>query len=99
MKRITKRAILATTAVVVAASASAVAFAEQRPDADMTTYQRRALELAAIAEWANKEGLAGLSPASLHAMPCRGLSPASAQDCPPEVFADTSAHQDAGEKP
>lgn len=50
--------------------------------------ERDARDAAAIAAFATAHHLTGLSPASLAPVPlgCRGLSPASAQDCPAKVF-------------
>ena len=58
------------------------------PPRALPTAERDAVEAAAFAAWARANHLTGLSPASLTPVPlgCRGLSPASAQDCPPEVF-------------
>ena len=52
------------------------------------TAEREAVEAAALAAFARAHHLTGLSPASLAPVPlgCRGLSPASAQDCPADVF-------------
>jgi len=54
----------------------------------LPTAERDAVEAAALAAFARAHHLTGLSPASLAPVPlgCRGLSPASAQDCPAEVF-------------
>lgn len=58
------------------------------PQRVLPTAERAAVEAAAIDAFATANHLTGLSPASLAPAPlgCRGLSPASAQDCPAEVF-------------
>lgn len=58
------------------------------PQRVLPTAERDAVEAAALAAFARAHHLTGLSPASLAPVPrgCRGLSPASAQDCPAEVF-------------
>jgi hypothetical protein len=62
--------ILVVTAVGFAAAVTVVAAAGNgAATSDTTNYLRQAQELAAIAKWANREGLVGLSPASLHPMP------------------------------
>lgn len=75
--------VLLTPAV--SRSESQPALAPQRVS---PTAERDAVEAAAIAAFATANHLTGLSPASLVPAPlgCRGLSPASAQDCPVEVF-------------
>ncbi len=54
----------------------------------LPTAERDAVDAAAVAAFARAHHLTGLSPASLApgSLGCRGLSPASAQDCPAEVF-------------
>ena len=68
------------------------------PQRVLPTVQRDAVDAAALAAFATAHHLTGLSPASLAPVPlgCRGLSPASAQDCPAEVFVTTSATTSAG---
>ena len=58
------------------------------PPRVLPTAERDAADAAALAAFARAHHLTGLSPASLAPVPlgCRGLSPASAQDCPAEVF-------------
>ena len=58
------------------------------PQRVLPTAERDAVDAAALAAFARAHHLTGLSPASLAPVPlgCRGLSPASAQDCPAEVF-------------
>jgi hypothetical protein len=58
------------------------------PPRVLPTAGRDAADAAALAAFARANHLTGLSPASLAPVPlgCRGLSPASAQDCPAEVF-------------
>lgn len=93
MRRTISKWIIGFAAATVVGSAAAVAVAQvdQGERQSDRVYATQARELADIAAWANREGLVGLSPASLHPLPCRGLSPASAQDCPPEVF-DPAKH-------
>ena len=66
---------------------------ELTPQRVMPTAERDAKEAAALAVFARVHHLTGLSPASLAPVPlgCRGLSPASAQDCPAEVFLTATA--------
>ena len=61
---------------------------ELAPQRLLPTAQRDAVDAAALADFATAHHLTGLSPASLAPVPlgCRGLSPASAQNCPAEVF-------------
>jgi hypothetical protein len=58
------------------------------PQRVLPAAERDAVDAAALAAFARAHHLTGLSPASLAPVPlgCRGLSPASAQDCPAEVF-------------
>jgi hypothetical protein len=66
---------------------------ELTPQRVMPTAERDANEAAALAVFARAHHLTGLSPASLApvSLGCRGLSPASAQDCPAEVFLTATA--------
>ena len=61
---------------------------EPAPQRVLPTAERDAVDAAALAAFATAHHLTGLSPASLAPVRrgCRGLSPASAQDCPAEVF-------------
>ena len=92
--RMTKNKIraLAASAVVIGGLVLTPAIgrsdSQPAPSRVLPTVTRDAVERAALAAFARANHLTGLSPASLAPAPlgCRGLSPASAQDCPPEVF-------------
>ncbi|MEP6659725.1 MAG: hypothetical protein ABJD24_07405 [Acidimicrobiales bacterium] len=97
---------LAASAVVVCGLALTPAIG--RPDSQpapapqrvVPTAERDAVEAAALAAFARANHLSGLSPASLAPVPlgCRGLSPASAQDCPAAVFV-TATRDDVDQRP
>ena len=94
--RMTKNKIRALAASAVAVSAVLLTPAIGRPDPQPSPAPQRVLpsavrdaaDAAALAAFARANHLTGLSPASLApvSLGCRGLSPASAQDCPAQVF-------------
>jgi hypothetical protein len=94
--RMTKNKIRTLAASAVVVGGVLLTPAISRPDSQpapapqrvLPTAERDAVDAAALAAFATAHHLTGLSPASLAPVPlgCRGLSPASAQDCPAEVF-------------
>jgi hypothetical protein len=95
--RMTKNKIRTLAASAVVVGGVLLTPAISRPDSQpapapqrvLPTAERDAVDAAALAAFARAHHLTGLSPASLAPVPppgCRGLSPASAQDCPAEVF-------------
>ncbi len=94
--RLNKNKIRALAASAVVVGAVLLTPAIGRPDSRpapapprvLPTAVRDAADKAALRAFARANHLTGLSPASLAPVPlgCRGLSPASAQDCPADVF-------------